>query len=55
MSTVETLQAYFRTLNEKGDWSSLLSESVAFTSFTSPIRQVTGRRPTSRRPVASIR
>ena len=43
MSTVETLQAYFRTLHEKGDWSSLLSESVAFTSFTSPIRQVTGR------------
>ena len=43
MSTREIVQRYFDELTKKGDWASSLADDLAFTSFTSPVKQVTGR------------
>ena len=43
MTTRETIQGYFRNLEEKKSWESFLSDDMTFTSFTSPIRQTSGR------------
>ena len=43
MSTKETVQRYFDELTKRGNWESLLSDDLAFTSFTSPVKQVTGK------------
>jgi len=43
MTTRETIQGYFSGLKQKKEWESFLSDGMTFTSFTSPIRQVTGR------------
>jgi ketosteroid isomerase-like protein len=43
MSTKETVQHYFAELTKKGNWESLLSDDLAFTSFASPVKQVTGK------------
>jgi ketosteroid isomerase-like protein len=43
MTTRETLQAYFSALEQKGDWPSFLADDIAFTSLTSPVRQLGGR------------
>lgn len=43
MTTRETIQAYFNSLEQRSDWQSFLSDDVVFTSFTSPIKQVRGR------------
>lgn len=43
MTTKETLQAYFSSLERNGDWQSFLADDMTFTSFTSPIKRVSGR------------
>jgi len=43
MPTRETVQRYFEELTRKGNWESLLSEDLEFTSFTSPVKHVTGK------------
>jgi ketosteroid isomerase-like protein len=43
MSTKEIVQRYFEELTRKGNWESLLSDDLEFTSFTSPVKQVTGK------------
>ena len=43
MSTRDTIQAYFDRLRQKKGWETFLSDDMSFTSFTSPIKRVTGR------------
>src|ERR1700752_649 len=43
MNTGDTIQAYFSSLKQKKGWEAFLSDDMAFTSFTSPIKRVTGR------------
>lgn len=43
MSTKEILQRYFDELAKKGTWESFLSDDLEFTSFTSPVKHVTGK------------
>jgi ketosteroid isomerase-like protein len=43
MSTKETVQRYFDVLKQKGGWDSFLAEDLKFTSFSSPVKEVTGR------------
>jgi len=43
MPTRETVQRYFEELTRKGNWESFLSEDLEFTSFTSPVKHVTGK------------
>jgi len=43
MATRETIQGYFTSLKQKKGWESFLSNDMVFTSFTSPVKQVTGR------------
>jgi len=43
MTTSETIQGYFTSLKQKKGWESFLSNDMVFTSFTSPVKQVTGR------------
>jgi ketosteroid isomerase-like protein len=42
MNTRETVQAYFAALEKKQGWEALLDEQVTFTSFTSPVREISG-------------
>ena len=43
MTTRETIRGYFSDLEQKKSWESFLSDDVTFTSFTSPIRRISGR------------
>ena len=43
MTTRETIEGYFAALKQKSGWESFLSDDVAFTSFTTPIKRVNGR------------
>ena len=43
MSTKEIIQRYFEELKKKGNWESFLSDDLEFTSFTTPVKQVTGK------------
>ncbi|MEO8624681.1 MAG: nuclear transport factor 2 family protein [bacterium] len=43
MTTRETLQGYFTSLIEKKEWQSYFADDVAFTSHTSPVKQLTGK------------
>lgn len=43
MSTRNILESYFKALQTKQDWASLLTEDVVFTSFTAPNKQITGK------------
>jgi hypothetical protein len=43
MTAEATVERYFEALKGKGDWGSLFSESVVFTSYTSPVRRIVGR------------
>jgi len=43
MATRDTIEAYFNSLKQKKDWESFLSDDMIFTSFTSPIKRVSGR------------
>ena len=43
MTTRETLQGYFSSLELKKDWPSYLADDMTFTSYTSPIKRISGR------------
>jgi ketosteroid isomerase-like protein len=43
MTTRETIQSYCEGLKRKSGWDALLSDEMVFTSFTSPIKHVTGK------------
>lgn len=43
MTTRETIQEYFTTLEQKAAWPAFLADDMVFTSFTSPVRQVNGK------------
>ena len=43
MSTKDTIQGYFDNLKQKKGWETFLSDDMRFTSFTKPIKRVTGR------------
>src|SRR5687768_12830487 len=43
MTTRETVNAYFDSLQRKKEWQSFLADDMTFTSFTSPVKQVIGR------------
>ena len=43
MTTRETIQSYFESLKGKSGWDAFLSDEMVFTSFTSPIKHVTGK------------
>ena len=43
MTTRDTIQAYFGSLQQKNGWEAFLSDDITFTSFTSPIKHVSGR------------
>lgn len=43
MTTRETVAGYFSSLRQRKGWESLLSDDMTFTSFTSPIKRVSGR------------
>jgi ketosteroid isomerase-like protein len=43
MNTRETVDAYFDRLHRKNGWASLLADDLAFTSLTSPVKQVRGK------------
>jgi len=43
MTTRDTIQGYFNRLKQKNGWESFLSEDMTFTSFTSPIKRVSGK------------
>lgn len=43
MTTNETIQQFFDALKQKKDWETFLAGDIAFTSFTSPVKQLKGR------------
>ena len=43
MTTRNTVQSYFKNLSAKTGWEGFLSDDLAFTSFTSPIKHVAGK------------
>ena len=43
MTTKETIQGYFNSLEKRDGWESFLSDEMTFTSFTSPVKQVKGK------------
>jgi ketosteroid isomerase-like protein len=43
MTTRNTIEEYFRALSNGDRWQAFLAEGMAFTSHTSPKKQVTGR------------
>jgi len=45
MSTRNVVESYFKALEGKTGWEALLADTVAFTSFASPNRQITGKQP----------
>jgi len=43
MNTRETVQGYLDGVRRRQGWESFLADDVAFTSFTSPVREVRGK------------
>jgi ketosteroid isomerase-like protein len=43
MTTTDTIKGHFSHLTQRAGWDSFLADDMVFTSFTAPIRQVTGR------------
>jgi ketosteroid isomerase-like protein len=43
MATKDTLLKYFDSLKQKQGWEAFLADNMQFTSFTSPVRRVTGK------------
>jgi limonene-1,2-epoxide hydrolase len=43
MTTRDTIQGYFDSLKQKGTWGDFLADEMMFTSFTTPIKRVTGK------------
>ena len=43
MTTKDIIQRYFDSLKKKSGWEAFLADDMTFTSFGSPIKQVTGK------------
>jgi ketosteroid isomerase-like protein len=43
MTTKDTIERYFLDLKGKKDWPSVFADEMVFTSFTSPIRRISGK------------
>ena len=43
MTTIDTIQSYFENLRGKSGWETILADDMAFTSFTSLIKHITGK------------
>src|SRR5438094_9995335 len=43
MSTNEIVQRYFEEIKQRGRWESFLADDMTFTSFTSPVKEVSGK------------
>ncbi|HKA60270.1 MAG TPA: nuclear transport factor 2 family protein [Gemmatimonadales bacterium] len=43
MSTRNVIESYFKTLETRNNWQSLLADDMVFTSFTIPNKQITGK------------
>lgn len=43
ITTKDTIHGYFDSLKQRREWESFLSEDVVFTSFTSPVKKVSGK------------
>jgi len=43
MTTKETVQRYFSGLKQRQGWEAFFAEDVVFTSFTSPVKRVSGK------------
>ena len=43
MSTRNVIESYFKTLETRNNWQSLLADDMVFTSFTIPNREIAGR------------
>ncbi|SRR6266581_4977628 len=43
MATGDTILGYFKALKQKQGWQTFLSDDLNFTSYTSPIKRVSGR------------
>ena len=43
MTTGDTILGYFNALKKKQGWETFLSDDLVFTSYTSPIKRVSGR------------
>jgi len=43
MTPKDTVQSYFGRLTQRDDWPALFTDSVVFTSFTSPVKRVSGK------------
>jgi len=43
MSTRTVIESYFKALEDRKGWDSLLADNVVFTSLTIPNKQITGR------------
>jgi hypothetical protein len=43
MATSDIIERYFDCLSKNTGWEAFLSDGMVFTSYTSPIKQVTGR------------
>ncbi len=43
MKTRETIEGYFSALKQKKGWDSFLYDDMTFTSFTTPVKRITGR------------
>ena len=44
MTTRQTIEAYFGALKKKAGWQDALATDMVFTSYTSPVKQVVGRK-----------
>ncbi|HSE40699.1 MAG TPA: nuclear transport factor 2 family protein [Acidobacteriota bacterium] len=43
MTTNETIQGYFDALKKKSGWDAFLADEMLFTSYTSPVKKVSGK------------
>ena len=43
MATQDTIEGYFNSLKQTKGWESFLADDLVFTSFTSPIKRVSGK------------
>ena len=43
MTTKETIEGYFRALKEKNGWDSYFADPMIFTTFTAPVKEVSGK------------
>ena len=43
MTAIATVEQYFDALKSQADWTRIFADSITFTSYTSPVKQIAGR------------